>query len=74
MATITLYKDKLNGVGSLIDTMVSTVNNLDMQLGALKATLQGINSSTYSNGKPGSSRRKRKSIKRKKISIQNIPI
>ena len=51
MATITLYKDKLNGVGSLIDTMVSTVNNLDMQLGALKATLQGINS----NGKPGSS-------------------
>lgn len=55
MATITLYKDKLNGVGSLIDTMVSTVNNLDMQLGALKATLQGINSSIYSNGKPGSS-------------------
>ena len=55
MATITLYKDKLNGVGSLIDTMVSTVNNFDMQLGALKATLQGINSSTYSNGKPGSS-------------------
>ena len=55
MATITLYKDKLNGVGSLIDTMVSTVNNLDMQLGALKATLQGINSSPYSNGKPGSS-------------------
>lgn len=55
MATITLYKDKLNGVGSLIDTMVSTVNNLDMQLGALKATLQGINSSTYSNCKPGSS-------------------
>lgn len=55
MATITLYKDKLNGVGSLIDTMISTVNNLDMQLGALKATLQGINSSTYSNNKPGSS-------------------
>ena len=47
MATITLYKDKLNGVGSLIDTMVSSVNNLDMQLGALKATLQGVNSSTY---------------------------
>lgn len=41
MATITLHKDKLNGVGSLIDTMVSSVNNLDMQLGALKATLQG---------------------------------
>ena len=41
MATITLYKDKLNGVGSLISTMVSSVNNLDMQLGALKSTLQG---------------------------------
>ena len=47
MATITLYKDKLNGVGSLISTMVSSVNNLDMQLGALKSTLQGVNSSTY---------------------------
>ena len=41
MATITLYKDKLNGVGSLISTMVSSVNNLDMQLGVLKSTLQG---------------------------------
>ena len=39
MATITLYKDKLNGVGSLISTMVSSVNNLDMQLGVLKSTL-----------------------------------
>ena len=47
MATITLYKDKLNGVGSLISTMVSSVNNLDMQLGALKSTLQVVNSSTY---------------------------
>ena len=47
MATITLYKDKLNSVSSLINTMVSSVNNLDMQLGALKSTLQGVNSSTY---------------------------
>lgn len=47
MATITLYKDKLNSVSSLINTMVSSVNNLDMQLGALKSTLQGGNSSTY---------------------------
>lgn len=47
MAAITLYKDKLNSVSSLINTMVSSVNNLDMQLGALKSTLQGVNSSTY---------------------------
>lgn len=47
MATITLYKDKLNSVSSLINTMVSSVNNLDMQLAALKSTLQGVNSSTY---------------------------
>lgn len=47
MATITLYKDKLNSVSSLINTMVSSANNLDMQLGALKSTLQGVNSSTY---------------------------
>ena len=50
MATITLYKDKLNSVSSLINTMVSSVNNLDMQLGALKSTLQGVNSSTYNLG------------------------
>ena len=31
MATIALYKDKLNGVGSLISTMVSSTNNLDNQ-------------------------------------------
>ena len=39
MATIALYKDKLNGVGSLISTMVSSTNNLDNQLGTLKSTL-----------------------------------
>ena len=47
MATIALYKDKLNGVDSLINIMVSSVNNLDTQLGTLKFTLQGVNSNTY---------------------------
>ena len=32
MTTITLYKDKLNGVGGLFD------NNLGTQLGTLKST------------------------------------
>ena len=47
MATITLYKDKLNGVGGLIDNIVKSSNNLETQLGTLKSTLQGVNSSTY---------------------------
>lgn len=46
MATISLYKDKLNGVGGLLDRIVKSVNNLDTQLDTLKDTLQGVNSST----------------------------
>lgn len=46
MATIVLYKDKLNGVGGLINNIVTSSNNLNSQLGALKTTLQGVNSST----------------------------
>lgn len=46
MATITLYKDKVNGVGSLLDDIIKSVNNLDVQLGTLKNTLQGVDSST----------------------------
>ena len=42
MATITLYKDKLNGVGGLIDNIVKSSNNLETQLGTLKSTLQGV--------------------------------
>ena len=46
MATITLYKDKINGVGSLLDDMIKSSNNLNAQLGTLKSTLQGVDSST----------------------------
>jgi hypothetical protein len=48
MATITLYKDKLNGVGGLIDNIIKSSNNLDTQLGKLKSTLQGVSSSRVS--------------------------
>ena len=47
MATITLYMDKLNGVGGLIDDIIKSSNNLDTQLGTLKSTLQGVSNSTY---------------------------
>ena len=46
MATITLYKDKVNGVGSLLDDIIKSSNNLNVQLGTIKNTLQGVNSST----------------------------
>ena len=46
MATITLYKDKINGVGGLLDDIIKSTNNLNAQLGTLKNTLQGIDSST----------------------------
>lgn len=46
MATIVLYKDKLNSVGGLINNIVTSSNNLNAQLGSLKTTLQGISSST----------------------------
>ena len=45
MATITLYKDKINGVGSLLDDIIKSSNNLNAQLGTLKNTLQGVDSS-----------------------------
>ena len=46
MATITLYKDKINGVGGLIDDIIKSSNNLNVQVGTLKNTLQGVDSST----------------------------
>ena len=46
MATITLRKDKINGVGGLIDSIVKSSNNLNTQLGTLRNTLQGVDSST----------------------------
>ena len=46
MSTITLYKDKVNGVGSLLDDIIKSVNNLDVQLETLKNTIQGVDSST----------------------------
>lgn len=46
MATITLHKDKINGVGSLLDDIIKFSNNLNAQLGTLKSTLQGVDSST----------------------------
>ena len=38
MTTITLYKDKLNGVGGLFDNIIKSSNNLGTQLGTLKST------------------------------------
>ena len=46
MATITLRKDKINGVDGLIDSIVKSSNNLNTQLGTLRNTLQGVDSST----------------------------
>ena len=46
MATITLHKEKINGVGGLIDSIVKSSNKLDTQLGTLRNTLQGVDSST----------------------------
>ena len=46
MSTIALYKDKINGVGSLLDDIIKSSNNLNAQLGTLKNTLQGVDSST----------------------------
>lgn len=46
MATIALYKNKINGVGSLLDDIIKSSNNLNAQLGTLKNTLQGVDSST----------------------------
>lgn len=46
MATITLYKDKVNSVGGLLDNIIKSVDNFDVQLSTLKSTLQGVDSST----------------------------
>ena len=32
MATITLYKDKINGVGSLLDNIIKPSNSLDNKI------------------------------------------
>lgn len=45
MATITLYKDKVNGVESLLDDIIKSSNNLNTQLGTLKNTLQTVDKS-----------------------------
>ena len=42
MATITLYKEKVNGVGGLIDNLIKSSSNLDVQLGTLKNTFKGL--------------------------------
>lgn len=47
MATITLYKGKINGVGGLLDDIIKPSNDLNAQLGTLKNTLQGVDSSTF---------------------------
>ena len=46
MATIALYKNKVNGIGSLIDNIIKSSNSLDTRLSALKNTLQGVDSNT----------------------------
>lgn len=46
MATIALYKNKVNGVGGLLDSIIKSSNNLDVQIGTLKNTLQGVESSS----------------------------
>ena len=46
MAAIALYKNKVNGVGSLLDDIIKSSNNLNTQLGTLKNTLQGVDSNT----------------------------
>lgn len=40
MATIALYKEKVNGVGGLIDNLIKSASNLDVQLGTLKNTFK----------------------------------
>lgn len=40
MATIALYKEKVNGVGGLIDNLIKSSSNLDVQLGTLKNTFK----------------------------------
>jgi hypothetical protein len=40
VATITLYKEKVNGVGGLIDNLIKSSSNLDVQLGTLKNTFK----------------------------------
>mgnify|MGYP000205787064 FL=1 len=40
MVTIALYKEKVNGVGGLIDNLIKSSSNLDVQLGTLKNTFK----------------------------------
>ena len=47
MATLALYKDKINGVGSAIGNIINVTGDLNAQLSTLKTTLQGVNSNTY---------------------------
>ncbi|MGN0470853.1 MAG: hypothetical protein ACI4GV_08065 [Acutalibacteraceae bacterium] len=46
MATLTLYKDKVNAIGGLIDNLIKSSGTIDVQLVTLKNTLQSVNSST----------------------------
>ena len=47
MATIALYKDKINNISSAFGNLSATSNNLNSQLGYLKTTLQGVSCSEY---------------------------
>ncbi len=77
MTTITLYKDKLNGVGGLFDNIIKSSNNLGTQLGTLKSTLQGVSSSTYNlqdtvNSISSSSKTEKKKGQQFKITNANM--
>ena len=46
MATITISKDKINGIGSFFDSLINSSNDLNAQFDSLKSTLAGVKSST----------------------------
>ena len=46
MATIALYKDKINRVGFQLESVINSSDKLSSQLNVLKNTLQGVDSST----------------------------
>ena len=46
MATIALYKDKINRVGFQLEGVINSSDKLSSQLNVLKNTLQGVDSST----------------------------
>ena len=80
MATITLYKETVNGGGGLIDNLIKSSSNLDVQLGTLKNTLQGVDSSTCNlqdtvdsiSSSPQSENSKIEDLKKLNISAQEL--